>query len=103
MPGRRIAAPEHPGLRSAQFRVASGLMSDQIEEGAAGSEPNCGERSHGCSGAAMRRPGIRGVAEALCYAGTAISVPPKCNSGSGVWGYPGIDFPTFEDFKKAAS
>ena len=30
---------------------------------------NCAERSRGCSGAAMRRPGIRGVAEALCHAG----------------------------------
>ena len=27
------------------------------------------ERSRGCQGAAMRRPGIRGVAEAYCYAG----------------------------------
>ena len=40
---------------------------------------NSAERSRGCSGAAMRRPGIRGAAEALCYAGTAISVEP-CSS-----------------------
>ena len=35
------------------------------------------ERSRGCQGAAMRRPGIRGVAEAYCYAGAnPISVNP---------------------------
>ena len=81
MPGHRIAAPEHPRLRSAQFRLASGrCFASRIGEGDLRKrEPTLRRaepRMFGRRSAASGHPGRSGGA-LLRWSGTSISVKPR--------------------------